>query len=103
MIKIRYTKNGFVVPDELVSEWADNLIDRHRKGALLIATVGAETMIHEIRLRVKEGKIDCFDIEFTYKDKTINVDKDGRFVGILSDGFCDTYEKQMVKLLGNLW
>jgi hypothetical protein len=98
-----------IVYDEVVNPISDFDIDRYvelfirniKKNKDVSTSTGtsSELLILAFRVAVKEGKIDCKNIRFRFDKDIIYVDKDGRFLGPLSDGFCDHFDKYLAKLL----
>jgi len=100
MINLIYDPiNGQVVPDGKINEWADNLQD----GDVI---VGAETMVHELRARHAEGKLEIAEL-ITFRRDGSDVPGDWFQMSICPAGgidhwprgFCDFTMDALYRLL----
>ena len=78
---------GLVLPDGLIEEYVNRIVRRIQNNEPMYITVGGELIIDYLRLAVKQGKIDCNDIIFKYKDEFIACNSDGR-LSRWPNGFC---------------
>lgn len=105
MITVIYDPiNGTVVPDGKINDWIDEVV---ALDADVTVTIGAETMLHELRARHCEGKLKIAET-LTFKDNgsdnpadwvLVQIDKDGR-IDYWPRGFCDHTDKALARLLG---
>lgn len=99
-IIILYTKLGNPVSDFELDEFVSKLQSLADGQVLKIST---ENVIHEIRARIKEGKIASKDVSFIalgtdHKPIYLFPDKDGR-LDQWPSGFCDTNENTLFRLI----
>ena len=98
MITINYTKDGMIFSDFEMESIAEIIVDYIKKGKDEVFEVSSELLIHAIRVFIKEGKININDIEIQFNGEKIPFDKNGRS-DYWPDGFCDTNEKLLMRLL----
>ncbi len=60
--------------------------------------IGSENLVYGFRLLVKRNAIDCNQIQFMYKDKTIKVYNTGA-LAFFPEGFCDFVENALLELI----
>jgi hypothetical protein len=97
MIRIRYDAlDGVAVRDGDVNQFVDDINWGLEQNIEI--SVSTENVINEVRARIKEGMIPYINVVFLFDQKILLVDKNGR-LDWWPNGFCDTIEKQLMRLL----
>ncbi len=91
--------SGYNLCDGRSEEWVDTYIDEFLKGKKdQRIVIGSALLIDFFRLRLAQGVISTDQVEFVFKDKTLEHNKHGR-IKHWPRGYCDIPIEPMEKLL----
>lgn len=76
----------------------DFLCEKAVAGLNIVVTTHSPSSLGQVRVNVHEKKISPDDVTLIFEGKRLNIDSDGH-IDEWPDGFMDTYDKQLMKLL----
>lgn len=95
MITIHYVEHGDMYSDQGVSRFVQDVQKNVKLECDWNSQVSNELVILALRAAVSQGKIPHNKIRFKYQDTLIHVNKDGRFIDPLPEGFCDNNDNYL--------
>ena len=99
LLTVEYNPNkGVVVPDNKIAGYVNKLI-KLSKYSNVSVSVASEMIISQIRVTLTEGKLMKDNVIILYKMEEIILAEDCKFKYNTPEGFCDTYDKQLDKLI----
>ena len=98
MVTIHYVEHGNMYSDQGVSRFVKEVQKNIKLECDWNTQVSNELVILALRAAVSQGEISSDKIRFSYRDNLIHVNKDGRFIDPLPEGFCDTFDKYLAIL-----
>lgn len=88
--------NGIATPDGKCEDLVKSIISDSTKKQI---TTSSTLVIEHFRAAVVKKLISEQDLVFSFNDKKIHVNKDGRFKEQIDVGFCDYYENVLLEII----
>lgn len=104
-ISITYSPDGQAISDFEIEDWANDIVKESQTpisnftGERVIERkVSNELAINQIRVFIKQGKLNHSEVVFVYNGSELKPDKNGRLEN-WPKGFCDHTENMLYTLL----